>query len=357
MRHLRWLTVAALLTPGLVLAWGFDGHRRLASMLQDALPDGLCLKQWYQAKQSAALQDSACNPDRWRYPDAGVDYNPTEWPRHYLEVDWASPVESYPREQAAAQAQFGAYAVQNGQVPWRVEELYGSLVEAFRAKNEPEVLRLTFIFSHYVTDAFSLLHDTKNFDPNGLHSRWESQMLNSPSRLNELSQLATAQYLGTPGQVDPRNNIFDVVLVGYGHVSELVAADTAANGDVVALFASVKDLTARRMGDALTLLSALLWSAWSDAGRPELTGFSASCSRAGATGPTVLVGYPVPGGLSYADAGAGGGGGGGGDVALDAGQGGGGAPSGGAGCSCGATPAGLGVWGLLALGLLRRGRS
>ena len=60
----RRLLLLALL-PNFAFAWGFDGHRRLASMMQEPLPANHCLTAWFTARQTAALQDRACDPDRF----------------------------------------------------------------------------------------------------------------------------------------------------------------------------------------------------------------------------------------------------------------------------------------------------
>lgn len=141
--------------------------------------------------------------------------------------------------------------------------------------------------SHYVTDAFSVLHDTKNFDPNndGLHRRWESDMLVN-ANLDAITAQARALF-GTPGRVDPRFATFDIVLVGNGLVPQLISADVAARrprrGQV--LFAQSRELTARRWADALTVMSSLLWMAWAEAGAPELPGFTPVAQGAQPMGP------------------------------------------------------------------------
>lgn len=295
---LRSFVSLICLMPTLALSWGFDGHRKLASVMHEPLPANGCLRQWLQNHQTYALQNSACDPDRWR---TGPDADPLEAPRHYLEIDYEQPIASYPRDYADVEARFGQYAAKNGQVPWRVEALYFQLVAAFRAKDEAEILRLMFVLSHYVTDAHSVLHDSKNFDPNkGLHARWESDMLDSTSNLNAIYAQAATLY-GTPGIADPRNNIFDQVITGNGLLGQLISADKIASGDggvynsttyqLKTLFQLTKDLTARRWADALTVLSSLLWTAWAQAGRPELTGFSTDCSRAMPSGEIVLRGF------------------------------------------------------------------
>lgn len=290
----RLLTLAALL-PNLCFAWGFDGHRRLASMMHEPLPANHCLGAWYSSRQTTALQDRACDPDRERVTDQN------EAPRHYLEVDWVNPPASYPRDWQMALDQLRQNATRNGTVPWRVEDQYALLVAAFRARDVNAILDRSFYMSHYVTDSFSVLHDTKNFDPNdGLHNRWESEMLNTVANINAIRDQARTFY-GTPGVIDPRYATFDVVLVGNPLVQGLIAADVAAGGldaggggyQRQVLFTQSRDMTAKRWGDALTVMASILWMAWAEAGAPDLPGFTAGCGRSVPMMPAVLRGFPV----------------------------------------------------------------
>jgi uncharacterized protein (TIGR03382 family) len=159
-------------------------------------------------------------------------------------------------------------------------------------------------------------------------------MLAVSTRRSATAALA-ATFFGTPGRAEARNAIFDIVQVGNGQVDTLIGFDAANPVDLDAFFAASKELTARRWGDALTLLSSLIWTAWADAGAPELSGFSASCSRAVPAGEVVLRGFPVPGGFTHpvndVDAGAGGGASGGGGAGGAGGGAGGSAAAGGAG--------------------------
>ncbi len=291
-----------VLLPNFAFAWGFDGHRRLASMMQEPLPANHCLTAWFTARQTTALQDRACDPDRDRNTDL------SEAPRHYLEIDWVNPPSAYPRDWQQALADLRQNATRNGTVPWRVEDQYAGLVAAFRARDVNLILDRAFYMSHYVTDSFSVLHDTKNFDPNdGLHNRWESDMLNFTANINAVRDQARLLY-GTPGRIDPRYATFDIVLVGTGLVGQLVAADVAAGGldaggggyQRSVLFNQSRDLTARRWADALTVMASLLWMAWAEAGSPELPGFTAGCGRTTPMAPATLRGFPVPGGWTPA---------------------------------------------------------
>ncbi|MHB8876978.1 MAG: phospholipase C/P1 nuclease family protein [Myxococcaceae bacterium] len=304
------------------------------------MPANSCLRQWIAASQNYTFQNMSCDPDRWRVVgNPGYDVN--EAPRHYLEIDWVIPLTNYPRDWAQAQVSLGSYAYSNGYVPWRIEEYYAQLVALFRATppDSAAIRALLAHLSHYVTDSFSILHDTKNFDPGGLHARWESDMLNSAAYIDGITTLA-AGYYGTAGRADPKNMTFDIVIVGNGLVAALVAADQAATAndggayDMPGFYSAVRDLTARRWGDALTLFASMVMSAWVDAGRPMLSGMPSGCSTAVPQGTVVLQGYPVPGGWPPVDAGAtdaGADAGAGRDAGTDAGRADGGAgPDGGA---------------------------
>ena len=273
-------------------AWGFDGHRRLAKMMHEPLPASSCLAQWIAAQQTSAFQDDACDPDRFRNT-SDPSYDPNEWPRHYLEIDYAFPVQTYPRDFEEVKARYGARAEKNGVVPWHVEFMYQRLVEAFQSKNTTQIKKTLAHLSHYITDAFSVLHNTKNFDPNGLHQRWETDMLDSNARLDTLSNRARL-YFGTVGVAEPLRHTFEIVEVGNGLLIPLVNADLEHPTDMTAFFNAVQELTARRMGDALTLQASLIASAWVEAGRPRLSGMSNACETEVFEGTLALQGYPLP---------------------------------------------------------------
>jgi uncharacterized membrane protein YgcG len=313
MRSSSTLFLAALVVlPATAFGWGYVGHRRLAMHAQDVLPANSCLKLWLATNQSTAYQDLSCDPDKWR----AIDVN--EEPRHFLDIDWVTPITAYPRDFAVAQTRLGANATRNGIVPWRNEEYYGQLVAAFQAKDNAAIMTLLMHYSHYVTDSFSVLHDTKNSDnASGLHARWESDMFDTAAYLNGITTKA-ATYYGTMGHADPRNATFDIIIVGNGLVAQLQAAELAATPadggsfSMSAFYASVNDMTARRWGDALTLFASIIGSAWIDAGKPMLTGMPSGCSTVLPQGAVVLKGYPVPGGWTQVDGGSGGSGGAGG---------------------------------------------
>ncbi len=365
MRHLA-VICAVLLAPAVSFGWGFDGHRRLTANLDEPFPEGSCLRGFLaQYASQSSFQDQSCDPDRWRNDDPiECDSNRNspltcEAPRHYLDIDYADPIQTYPRDWAEVEARFGQYAVANGRVPWRVEELYGQLIEAFQAKNTTQVKNLVAYLSHYVTDAFSPMHDTKS-QPGALHLRYESDMLETRANIDAITD-AMRPFYGTVGRAKPRDHIFDSVIVGQPLAQKLVTDDFNNTQNDAALYANSKELTARRWGDSLTMLASIIGSAWVDAGKPLLNGMPQACDTAFPQGEVVLKGYPLPPPPSpdagVLDAGSGevpDGGGTGGEaeptIPIDGGAG---------GCGCASAPFApiLAIGSFLALAALRRRRS
>ncbi len=293
------LLVALVAVPESAFAWGFTGHRRLASHLHEPFPTGSCLRAWLSTTTGVyAWQEKACDPDRWRNSDPETcdarQNTPLwcEWPRHYLDIDYANPVESYPRDWAAAEEKFKQYAVANGRVPWRVEELYAELVADFRAGNGADALETVAYLSHYVTDAASPMHTTKN-QPGNLHTRYESDMLSNQTRLNALA-VAMRGYYGQLGRVDPKNHTFDLIQVGVPLAQKIIFDDFNSNGAMDALYANTSEITARRFADGVTLMASLVGTAWVEAGSPKLSGMPSGCSTSFPETTVELRGYPLP---------------------------------------------------------------
>src|SRR5687768_553415 len=102
----------ASVVPASSFGWGFQAHRRLTSQLQEPLPESSCLRKWLWKNQNYAFQDQSCDPDRWKYQNH-ANYDFAEGWRHYLNIDWAEPAKSYPRDWAQAVTSFGEYRANN----------------------------------------------------------------------------------------------------------------------------------------------------------------------------------------------------------------------------------------------------
>ncbi len=175
---LIFLTVLAAPRPA--AAWGFDGHKYIMAAVIPRLP--AAIRPFFVANQTAIVEH-AIDPDLWR--TAGWEQEP---PRHFVDMDayGSYPFSDLPHLEAdEAVAKHGrAFVDKNGTLPWRAEEIYGKLVEAFRQTSPYARENIKFfssVLAHYVSDAHVPFHAALNYDGQitrqcGIHSRFESEL-------------------------------------------------------------------------------------------------------------------------------------------------------------------------------------
>src|SRR5215207_4483050 len=157
------LVVAAVaVTPSRADAWGFDAHKYIMARAINLLPAPL--RPYFEANR-VFLIERAIDPDLWRI--AGWE---EESPRHYVDMDafGAYPFADLPHDYEAAVQKFGKEMVEkNGTLPWRTEEIYKKLVEAFQQKapySRDNIRLFSAISTHYVSDAQVPFHASLNHD-------------------------------------------------------------------------------------------------------------------------------------------------------------------------------------------------
>jgi Abnormal spindle-like microcephaly-assoc'd, ASPM-SPD-2-Hydin len=170
-------------------------------------------------------------------PDADYRRNtdPTEAPKHFIDI------EDYPEFAAGTLSHnydslvliHGLSTVTKiGVVPWSIIWSLDSLTNCLRRGDSARALQFAADLGHYVGDAHQPLHVTANYDgPNktsdGVHSRYESTMLNPSPSYNYLSQVAvvakSVHFIPVP--VDTN---FAFILHGNG------LADSIFDGDAYA---------------------------------------------------------------------------------------------------------------------------
>ncbi|MGE3579635.1 MAG: hypothetical protein AB7I25_14365 [Vicinamibacterales bacterium] len=274
-------TVAALLVarPAPAAAWGIDAHKFIMDRAIALLPDAL--RPFFE-KHRASVVERAIDPDTWR--TAGFTDEP---PNHFVDIDWEGygpyPFKGLPRDYTAAVAKFGkAKIVENGTLPWRVEEYYGNLQRAFEAYGKRphrgtalDVVLLSAAMCHYVGDAHQPFHAVISYDgqatnQRGIHARFESELYDRYSAKLTITPKPIAPI------VKPRDFIFDTLIEGTTLTKPILAADLKALGgrDVYddayfdAFLSGTRPILERRLGEAIAATAAMLTGAWEAAGRP-----------------------------------------------------------------------------------------
>ncbi len=181
-----------------------------------------------------------------------------------------------------------------GILPWALEDTYRKLVAAFAQKDERRILRYAADLGHYLADACVPLHTTENYNgqltgQEGIHAFWES-------RLPEL--FAEEQYDLFTGQarlvLDPLAYFWSLVLDSHQLVntvleierrvrdslpSDRVWCTELRNGQAIrvrcttfaqAYHEALNGMVARQMRRAIKAVGDLWYTAWLEAGSPNL---------------------------------------------------------------------------------------
>jgi hypothetical protein len=237
-------------------------------------------------------------PDRRRMVD------PKEGPRHYLNLDLWEERDSigfWTQEQAAKRV--GEATVRKrGTLFWTILGLQNQLTRAFLDHDSVAIIRTAGDMSHYVADACVPLHCTSNYNgqqtgQQGIHALWESRI---PEVMSDEISLWTgpATYIK-----QPRQAVFDVIRTSFASVdsvlrlemqlSQRIGSDQKFGTElrkgkptrvISPLYArryarNMDDMVAKRMRVAIKLVGDLWYTAWVDAGQPDLRHFGKSLPR------------------------------------------------------------------------------
>ena len=250
----------------IVWSWGTTGHTTINRNVVRNLPPAM---QMF-IDQADFLANHASDADL-REP-----WNPREGPKHFLDLD------SYPESPTimswksldSLQTVYGDAAVTaNGLLPWAIEWTMDSLTAQMKRGDWSRALLSAADLGHYVADAHQPFHATKNSDPDGLHSRYESTLIDHKFYLITTS-LDTVTYIFSP--VD---YMFEFLTYSHSLLAPIISADSlarvASEGSTTSdeyydtLWAHTGNFTKALFQSATTAFANLLYSAWVNAGSPQ----------------------------------------------------------------------------------------
>lgn len=267
--------LAVMARPAPAAAWGTEVHKFITARAIALLPPAI--RPFFE-KYTTTIVEHSIDPDLWR--TAGFVDEP---PRHFVDMDAYGPYpfKELPHDYDAAVTRYGLdFVTKNGTLPWRTEEIYKQLVEAFTQKAPYSRENLKFfaaVISHYTADAHVPFHAAVNYDGQltgqwGIHSRFESDLF---IRYQSTLQLAPK----IPEKVGSvRELIFDSLTVSFSKVQAVLDADkTAVDGKDVyddgyydAFFGKVRPILEQRLSDSIGDIVAVITAAWIEAGRPAV---------------------------------------------------------------------------------------
>jgi hypothetical protein len=272
--------------------WGFFAHKKINSYAIFLLPPQMLV---LYKPYADFITQHAVDPDMRRYAIA------EEGSRHYIDFDHYGkyPFDSLPRKWNDAVAKFSEDTLQEyGIVPWWVQTMLYRLTDAFKEKNQAKILKLSAEIGHYIADAHVPLHANSNHngqytDQKGIHAFWESRV---PELLADKEWdffIGKAEYIKDPGdfiwqRVIESAAASDTVLRYERELTKEFPGDQKfsfenRNGLVIRQYSSaftkaydarLKGMVERRMRQSIFAVASFWYTAWVNAGEPDLTKLS-----------------------------------------------------------------------------------
>ncbi len=272
----------------IVLAWGFWVHQRINRVAIFTLPPQMLA---LYKPNIEYITSHSVDPDKRRYS------NPHEAPRHYIDLDryGKSPFDSLPRRWDEAVAKYSQDSLNaHGIVPWYVQLILYRLTEAFKQKDKYKILHYSADIGHYIADAHVPLHCTKNYNGQltnqvGIHGFWES-------RIPELFGEDYDYFIGKAEYIeDPSDFIWKIVLESFSQVDSVLLMEKELSvqfpadnkysfeqrGEIsvrtysrefsAAYQQKLNDMQERKMRHAIISVGSFWYTAWINAGKPDLS--------------------------------------------------------------------------------------
>ena len=272
-------------------SWGFFAHQKINRMAVFTLPDGMI---GFYKQHIEYVSAHAVDPDKRRY--ASED----EAPRHYIDIDHYGEYafDSVPKWWNKAVAKYSEDTLKAyGIVPWHIEKMVYRLTEAFKSENMDLILHYSADLGHYVADSHVPLHTTENYNgqktnQKGIHGFWESRIPEMKSEGYDY-WVGKAKYIDKPldkawAVVRASNAAVDSVLTFEAQLNAKYSPDkkySFENRGATLMKVYSKEYTEdydrmldgmveRRMREAIITVGSLWYTAWVNAGKPDLNRFN-----------------------------------------------------------------------------------
>ncbi len=268
-------------------SWGYFAHYKINRLAIFTLPKSMA--GFYKANIEF-ITEHAVSADKKRYVDT------TEAPRHYLNADHygKKPFTKIPQRWNDAVVKYSEDTLnKQGTVPWTIQRNYYRLVNAFKVRDTTGILTASANLGHYIADAHVPLHLTENYDgqlsnQKGIHALFET-------RIPELFGNSYNYNIGKARYIEnPLAEAFKICRTSFNQVDSVLRMERMLNrsfpknkkmvrvkrGNRMVTDYSVeycrayqkllKGMVQRRMRAAILEIGSYWYSAWVDAGQPDL---------------------------------------------------------------------------------------
>lgn len=265
-------TALVFLAWMLLSSWGYSGHEKISRgavlYYNDAMRP---LAVW---TDSIAIHSG--DPDKRKKADK------TEGHKHYIDIDlypeYVRNGSINPNFDSLVTVYGADFVNEQGILPWATIATYDSLVACLQRKDFNKAVLFAADLSHYVADGHMPLHISSNYDGketgnDGIHRRYESQMINQ--------YLEEIHFIENQVQEvdDLQSYVFTYLYHSGSYVDSIFQADNYAksiNPDLTsdeyfrALWDKTNGYTDQFFSDAALSFASILYTAWISAGSPAI---------------------------------------------------------------------------------------
>ena len=269
-----FFTVLCLLFPDHSFAWGRNGQRLVVNKAIDtleALPPEF--RGFFESSRAVLAQHVTDPLD-------GIAKSPTERRNHFILLDKYGrfPFEALPRSYKAAVTKFGKPKLDaNGLLPWQIGVYSEKLTEAMKAGKWDEARLDAAILANYVAEAHDPFNTTDDFDGRlsaqpGVNERFGAALIDRyssffPMRPNDAVFVS-----------DPTDRAFEACLSSHSWLETILLADRNARRGESSFNDEYYDrfynqaaaILIRQLSDAATDVGSFWFTAWKNAGSPQL---------------------------------------------------------------------------------------
>ncbi len=272
-------------------SWGFYAHQKINRMAVFTLPEEMI---GFYKKHIEYISQHAVDPDKRRYANAD------EAARHYIDIDHYGnfPFDSVPKFWKSAVKKYSEDTLKAyGIVPWHIEKMVYRLTEAFKDENLDLILHYSADLGHYIADSHVPLHTTENYNgqmtnQKGIHGFWES-------RIPEMKSEGYDFWIGKAKYIDrPIDVAWNAVKLSHAAVDSVLKFEAILNAKypqdkkysfenrgatIMKVYSKeytedydklLNGMVERRMRAAIITVGSLWYTAWVNAGKPDLNRFN-----------------------------------------------------------------------------------
>ena len=268
--------------------WGFYAHKEINHHAVFLLPPAMMV---FYKPNIDFITEHAVDPDKRRYIVAA------EGPRHYIDLNryGAYPFNDLPRPWYTAVEKFSEDTLlAHGIVPWWINIMLQRLTKAFSEKNYSAILKLSADIGHYIADAHVPLHAHSNYNgqqsgQQGIHGFWESRIpellaenefdyfIGKAELLSHPQQFIWQRVLESAAAADTVLSVEKILTQQFS--PDLKYAFEERNGIIIRQYSSaftiaynqrLQGMVERRMRQSIFAVASFWYTAWVNAGQPEL---------------------------------------------------------------------------------------